>query len=282
MAFCVAAAAEEPQAPPPRSVIVEPSSEPRESEPPARPSPPPEEKVAASPASPPEEEEPEDDSTFVYGGIGMAAFGVHPVDRSLRSWDELGFALALGGRHEVHEHITLGGGFTWGLTSWQRTAVVWDTANDLGRWTKNAYVNVTRWVGEGKSENEDEDTRLWRGIAAVYAYVGLLFPYIATGVMYAVGPLFATSHLQLDFTGTFHLLETRNGPYLETGLGFFAYLHPDTDELRGGLGPVVGFGYDVGRIGFGVKSTISPRYLHSEASPDRTDIYTGQFVLKIQ
>lgn len=223
-----------------------------------------------------EEDEPER-PTYVYGGIGFAAFGLHPIDRSLPSHDELGLALALGGRHAVHDHVALGMSLTWGLTTWSRTEALWRAARSVGRWTKNAYIDVTDWVREG---NEDDKTL--RGLAAFFAYFGLLFPYALSGIMYVMGPVWATSHFEFNFAGTFHVFETKKGPYLETGLSILAYVHPSENEMRAAVGPSFGMGYDFGHLGFGARGTFSPRFLHSEVGTDRTDIYTGQLILKVQ
>lgn len=215
--------------------------------------------------------------TYVYGGIGVAAFGVHPLDRSLPFHDELGLAFAIGGRHSVHDHIALGMSVTWGLTTWSRTEELWRSARSVGRWTKNAYIDVTDWVGNGS----DEDKSL-RAFAAFFAYFGLLFPYALSGIMYVMGPIWATSHLEFTFAGTFHPFETKKGPYFETGLSLFAYVHPSDNEMRGAVGPSLGMGYDFGWLGFGARGTFSPRFMHGEVGVDRTDIYTGQLLLKFQ
>jgi hypothetical protein len=112
--------------------------------------------------------------------------------------------------------------------------------------------------------------------------VGLLFPYFVSGVLYAVGPFFATSHLDLNIAASFHLFEPRKGPFLESGASLFAYLHPELSDLRGGVGPSLGVGYDFGHVSVGVRGMYSPPYLHGEATDVRTDIYTGSFFVRFQ
>jgi hypothetical protein len=216
-----------------------------------------------------------DRPAYAYGGIGVAAFGVHHM--SGQRYDEAGLALAFGGRHAFHDHIAFNLGVTWGLTTWTRTQLAWDAAHSVGHWTKNAYIDVTNWVRDG-----NEDDRALRGFGAFFAYFGLLFPYFVSGVLYAVGPFLATSHLELNMAASFHLLEVKKGPYVESGASLFAYFHPEFGEMRGGVGPSLGIGYDFGHLGFGLRGMFSPRVLHGEASGIRSDIYTGSLLLRIQ
>lgn len=214
---------------------------------------------------------------YAYGGVGVAAFGLHHVTGGGARYDEAGLALSAGGRHGFHDHIAFNAGVTWGLTTWSRTELAWDAAHSIGSWTKNAYIDVTQWVGNGS----DDDQAL-RGFAAFFAYFGLLFPYFVSGVLYVAGPFFATSHLDFNMSASFHLLEVKKGPFVETGASLFGYFHPEFGELRGGVGPLMGVGYDFGRIGFAARGMFSPRMLHGEATGERSDIYTGSLSIRFQ
>lgn len=206
----------------------------------------------------------------------FAYFGIGPTMLGIGSYDEYGVALAVGGRFPFHQRMAVNAGLTWGLTSFWRTERWWEEARQVGSWTTRAYGNVTRWAGEG----EDDDAL--RYMAAFYAYIGLLFPYFISGIMYVAGPLAATSYLDFHMEASFHLFETRKGPYVGAGLGTIAFVDPLYGELKGGVGPSLGAGFDFGWFGVEARGFVSPRYLHGESTALRTDVYTGSFLLRVQ
>jgi hypothetical protein len=215
------------------------------------------------------DEEEEESPQFAYFGIGPTVLGIS-------SYDEYGVALAVGGRFPFHERMAVNAGLTWGLTSFWRTERWWEEARQIGSWTTRAYGNVTRWAGEG----EDDDAL--RYMAAFYAYIGLLFPYLISGIMYVAGPLAATSYIDFHMEASFHLFETRKGPYVAAGLGTLAFVDPIYGDLKGGVGPSFGAGFDFGWFGVEARGFVSPRYLHGEATAQRTDVFTGTFLLRVQ
>lgn len=205
-------------------------------------------------------------------------FGLGPAMLSITGYEEYGFALAGGGRFPFHKQIALGAGVTWGLTSFDRTGQWWEEARKVGSWTTRAYGNVTEWAGEGK----EEDDEAFRYMAAFYAYIGLLFPYAVSGIMYILGPFAATSFIDFHMEATFHLFETRKGPYAGAGLGTAAIIFPIEREMKGAVGPSFNLGFDFGWFGIEARGFYSPPYLHGEPSLYRTDIFTGQFLFRFQ
>ncbi len=216
-----------------------------------------------------ESDDSEESPQFGYFGIGPAMINIAGVD-------EYGFAMGAGGRFPFHHRMAINAGVTWGLTSFDRTGEWWEEARKIGRWTSRAYANVTEWAGEG----EDDDAL--RYIAAFYAYVGLLFPYAVSGIMYIIGPFAATSYVDFHMEATFHLLETRRGPYVGAGLGIAAVIFPVEREMKGALGPSFNLGYDFGWFGIEGRGFYSPPYLHGEPGFYRTDVFTGQVLFRFQ
>lgn len=216
-----------------------------------------------------DDDEPTESPQFGYFGIGPAMLNIDGID-------EYGFAMGAGGRFPFHDRMAINAGVTWGLTSFDRTGEWWEEARKIGRWTSNAYANVTEWAGEG------EDDEALRYMAAFYAYIGLLFPYAVSGIMYIVGPFAATSYLDFHMEATFHLFETRNGPYVGGGLGTAAVIFPIEREMKGALGPSLNLGYDFGWFGIEARGFYSPPHLHGEPSVYRTDVFTGQMLFRFQ
>lgn len=203
-------------------------------------------------------------------------FAVGPAMLSISGYDEFGVALGGGGRFPFHERMALNAGVTWGLTTFDRTGKWWEEARRIGSWTTRAYGNVTEWVVEG------EDDNAFRAVAALYAYIGLLFPYAVSGMMYILGPFAATSYVDFHMEATFHLSETRSGPYVGAGLGTAAIIFPIEREMKGAFGPTLNLGCDFGWFGVEARGFYSPPYLHGEPSIYRTDIFTGQFLFRFQ
>lgn len=217
-----------------------------------------------------EEAQQEESPQFGYLALG-------PAMLSISGYEEYGFAIAGGGRFPLHEKIALNAGVTWGLTTFDRTGEWWEEARKVGSWTTRAYGNVTKWAGEG-----DEDDEVFRYMAAFYAYIGLLFPYAVSGIMYVLGPIAATSYIDFHMEATFHLLETRKGPYAGIGLGTAAVIYPVEGDMKGAFGPSFNLGFDFGWFGIEARGFYSPPYLHGEPGLYRTDIFTGQFLFRFQ
>lgn len=206
----------------------------------------------------------------------FAYFGIGPMAINFGGVEESGFALATGGRFPFHPRMAVNAGGSWGLTSFYRTREWWDEAQRIGSWTTQAYRDVGRWVSEGDGDEG------WRAIAAFYAYIALLAPYAVSGFLYAFGPFASTSTLDFHMEATFHLLETRKGPYVGAGLGAAAIIFPIDDDVRAAIGPSVNLGYDFGWLGLEARAFYSPPYLHGEPGADRTNVLTGQFLFRLQ
>jgi hypothetical protein len=224
-----------------------------------------------------ERDDADDDDAEQAESRQFGYFALGPAMLSITGYEEYGFAMAGGGRFPLHDRIALNAGVTWGLTSFDRTGEWWEEARKVGSWTTRAYGNVTEWAREG-----DEDDEAFRFIAAFYAYIGLLFPYAVSGIMYVLGPFAATSYLDFHMEATFHLFETRKGPYAGAGLGTAAIIFPIEREMKGAVGPSINLGFDFGWFGIEARGFYSPPYLHGEPSLYRTDIFTGQFLFRFQ
>lgn len=151
---------------------------------------------------------------------------------------------------------------TWGLTDWDRAREWIDAGNDAGAWTTEKIRSVARWSQQGG------DYQPLRLVGAVFAETFLVMTYVAVPACYAGSAGGATSHVQVDFTGTVH---SGNGPidlWAEGGVGAAGI--PD-QFLRwdGALGPVVGVGLDAGPLFLNGRVLWSPGELNTSDRADR-------------
>jgi hypothetical protein len=253
--------APEPQGP---TVVVQP--------PPEAAKPPPE---AAKPAPPPEKkdekkEEAKGGRTAI--GIGPAAF----VTTGTGSFARPGVALQLASHVPIQENMGIGIRFSWMLTEFRRTEDMTRTAYRIGRWTTNAYGDVYDWAAQ------KDDARLFRWMGAFFAFFGLLFPYIVSGLFYVASPFAATTALELGLTFdySFGTDRLRSGPYLKAGLGLVGYVHPRQDKLLGGIGPTFGAGVRFGdHYDLGLNATFIPSVLHGQTDRENGDVVLTSLTL---
>jgi hypothetical protein len=145
--------------------------------------------------------------------------------------------------------VTLG----WGLTDWDRAGEWIDAGNRAGSWTTDRFADVEAWVRRG----ERNDTLGPRFLAAIFADLFLAASYAAVPFCYAGSVFGATSHLQLDVTGSFHLADGPNDAWIEMGFGAAALPQRFT-EWRRAAGPVVGAGVRFGALRLGARLLWSP------------------------
>lgn len=240
-------------APPPSAASVPPSPSPPPSPTPAPPVPP----LARR-------------STTTELGLGVAYLG---AIQSRTTHSEVGAVFHVAPRFPIGDHYGIGVRFAYGLTGWDRTEDVARAGYKVGRWTTHAYGDVWDWAGEG-----EKDTRALRYFGAFFAFFGLIVPYVVAGVLYLVSPLAASSFAEADVTFNWEPADDpKQGPYLKGGIGFAAYVHPDTSRLYGGLGPNVGFGYRVDNLNLGVVGTFLPYGAHGSATAEH--VLMGGFTI---
>jgi hypothetical protein len=243
--------APEPQGP---TVVVQPPAEP------AKPAPQP----APTPA--PANEEPKDERrTITAFGLGPAGFFTTGTGSLARP----GVALQVASHVPIHENMGLGLRFSWTLTEFRRTEDMTRTAYKIGRWTTTAYGDVYDWAAQ------KDDARLLRWMGAFFAFFGLLFPFMVSGIFYVASPLSATTALELGLTFDYAFGTDRysSGPYLKGGLGLVGYVHPRHDKLLGGVGPTFGAGFRFGdHFDLGLNATFLPSILHGQARGENGDV----------
>ena len=161
--------------------------------------------------------------------------------------------------------------FTWGLTDWERAKEWIDAGNSAGDWTTEKIEQVARWSQEG---GESQPLHF---IGAVFADLFLVMTYVAVPACYIGSLGGATSHVQVDFTGTVH---ATNGPldlWAEGGVGAaaipFRFFQWDY-----ALGPVLGVGVDAGPLRVGGRVLWSPGGLNSSARADR-QLFTASLTI---
>jgi hypothetical protein len=159
--------------------------------------------------------------------------------------------------------------FGWGLTDWDRAREWIDAGNRAGSWTTDRFADVEAWVSEGRRN----DTQGLRFLAAIFADVFLALTYVAVPVCYVGSVGGATSHLQLDATGAFHLADADgpNDAWIELGGGAATLPErtsgPDSRFAgwRRAAGPVVGVGARFGVLRLGARMLLSPPALNTSS-----------------
>lgn len=146
---------------------------------------------------------------------------------------------------------------TWGLTDWDRAGEWIDAGDRAGSWTTDRFADVEAWVRRGK----DDDTVGPRLLGALFADAFLLLTYAAVPFCYAGSAGGATSHLQVDVTGSVHLAEGEGDAWLELGAGAVA-LPVTLGDWDGAVGPVFGAGARLGPLRVGGRVLWSPPALN--------------------
>ncbi len=147
---------------------------------------------------------------------------------------------------------------SWGLTDWDRAEEWIDAGNRAGSWTTDRFADVEAWVRRG----ERNDTLGPRFLAAIFADLFLALSYAAVPFCYAGSVFGATSHLQLDVTGSLHLSDGPDDAWIEMGFGAAA-LPERFFEWRRAAGPVAGVGVRFGPLRLGARLLWSPPVLNT-------------------
>ena len=191
------------------------------------------------------------------GGVAhFAADGPGQAQDSLGNWGVSVYART-GVRIAPSTRLRLG--TSAAFTEFDRTAGMWDIANEVGRWTTDAYGDVYDWTARGA----DDKTLLLRIALSVPVFGLLLTPYILAGAIYLAGPVASGTFMTLDATVSRRFGQDV-GPYVESGLGLLAFSHPESPTLRAGMGPILGIGVDLGPWTLGARIQWSPPVLHDQ------------------
>jgi hypothetical protein len=208
---------------------------------------------SASAAEPPREAEvggPPAFSTAV-GAASLRLDGPHGAEVR-----QDGVALALRATNRTSERFGVDVNVTWGLTDWDRAGEWIDAGNKAGAWTTEKIQSVAHWAQQGG------DAQGLRMLGAVFAEAFLVLTYGAVPVCYVGSVGGATTHLQLDVTGTVHVTGGPWDLWAEGGLGGAAI--PERIVVwQYALGPVVGVGVDAGAVRISGRVLWSPGALNS-------------------
>jgi hypothetical protein len=145
----------------------------------------------------------------------------------------------------------------------------------VGRWTTNAYKDVYHWSGI------KDDYQSLRVLGSIFAYVGLIFPYVAAGVLYILVPFSPTTYLELDITASYHFGSDALEGFVEGGLGAVAFIHPEYDVVRGGFGPAAGAGVKLGILRIGAHTLWSPPGTHGSLGTTDEHVMTASATVGI-
>jgi hypothetical protein len=181
-----------------------------------------------------------------------------------------GVALGFRARNVTSERFGVDVNFTWGLTDWDRAKEWIDAGNSSGAWTTEKIKSVAAWSQEGG------DYQPLRFVGAIFAEAFLAMTYAAVPFCYVGSAGGATSHLQIDVTGTARLGGGAFDLWAEAGLGV-AGLPYHFLEWDYALGPVVGVGVDAGPLRVGGRVLWSPGGLNSSARAD-DGLFTASLV----
>jgi len=106
---------------------------------------------------------------------------------------------------------------------------------------------------------DEEGQGIVRIPLSMVAYGLLMVAYSGSALLFMGGPAAAISFTSLDATASVHLLEPGQGPFLEAGMGLMGHWLPESLTLGGGLGPVVGLGWEWRHLTVGPRLSWSPR-----------------------
>lgn len=185
----------------------------------------------------------------VVPALGFAWLGANASD-GRRNTSGVALELHLDG--QIAPRFWLGATLTWGLTDWDRAREWIDAGNRAGRWTTNAFADVEAWVRRG-----GKDDQMLRLFGAFFADFFLAFTYLAVPICYVGSVGGATSHLQLDATGSFHLAGAPTDAWVELGAGAEA-LPQRGGVWRQAFGPLAGVGMRVAWLRIGARVLWSP------------------------
>lgn len=198
-------------------------------------------------------------ATIVFNGVGGAQVR------------QDGVALAFRSRTFVSPRFAANVTLTWGLTDWDRAREWIDAGNSAGEWTTEKIQSVTGWVEEGG------DSQGLRLMGAFFADMFLVMTYAAVPICYVGSVGGATSHLQMDVTGSYHLGAGALDLWAEGGLGVVG-LPVQFLRWEYAAGPVVGVGLDAGPLRFGGRLLWSPDALTSSQRATRS-VVTGSLTV---
>ncbi|HEU4384416.1 MAG TPA: hypothetical protein VFR85_13090 [Anaeromyxobacteraceae bacterium] len=203
----------------------------------------------------------------VAPALGFAWFDMSANGRHL---DASGLALELHVDARLAPWFGLGATLTWGLTDWDRARAWIDQGNRAAQWTTKAFADVEAWARGGTKEQQ-----ALRYMGAIFADFFLVLSYAAVPACYAGSLGGATSHLQLDVTGTFHLAEGSIDAWGELGVGATA-LPLRFEDWRHAFGPLAGVGMRIGWLRIGARALWSPPSFNSAGV---ATVVTGAFTV---
>ncbi len=231
--------------------------------PPAKPAPPP---ATATPPVEPPEYEPKDQLRLAAGAAYFGSFAVDPKQPDV---DATGLLLEGGYRYPVAKRFGADLRVGWALTEWRRAEKWGRTGYKIGEWTTNAYGDVYDWAAR------KGDDQVFRVFGSFFAFIFLLFPYIIAGLCYLVAIPAPSTYVEFDGSVSYDFGDAKFAPYVRGGLGLFAFIHPERDTVRLGVGPTVGAGVRLSQFNIGGQLTVSPAPLHGEPTGSPTTLLMG-------
>ncbi|MFZ5472202.1 MAG: hypothetical protein ACOZIN_22450 [Myxococcota bacterium] len=204
-----------------------------------------------------------------FTGAAGVGFQLLPGDQE----SSVGLALEGIGAYRFNEWVSLRLRLGWGLTHWERALHTIAAGNAVGQWTAGAYVSVTEWLTTG-----DPAWFLFKLMASMFAYTGLMLGFVVAGVLYLITPLVPTSFVEMGLAPAAHWVIGELDLYLEGGVGTMFYVDRVRNEISPGWGPLVGAGLNLGRFGAGLHVLWSPPTLNQTRTGH---VYAGGATVKL-
>lgn len=207
-------------------------------------------------------------------GVGYLSFEGRSGEEDRASW---GLALEAAGLIPLDDMLSVRLKVGWTLSHFSRSAQMIDAGQSTFHWTVNAYRSVGHWVERGKDE-----TFLLRLMAGLFAWTGLSLGFMASGLVFLISPLGATSIVDLGATLQATLLQGRAGSlFCEVGPGLGLFLPPGEAPATVGFGPRLGVGYRFQRMGLSAQGIWSPAALQLDSGDSPRTVVGAALLLYV-
>jgi len=201
-------------------------------------------------------------------GLGVSTFVVSDA------WAGWGGVLEGFGEFRFNPWVGLRIRGAWGLTEWDRAALMFNHGVGAGAWTAQAFGSVGNWLVN------PAEYFLLKLFPALFAFMFLTFGFVYAGLAILFSPLAATSYIQLGVSAVGHLpLGADVDLFAEGGFGTMTYWHPRTQYVRMGFGPVLGLGVAVRQVSFAFHVLWTPPAMQSSAT-GAPDVLAASFSVR--
>lgn len=208
-------------------------------------------------------------------GVGLAVYGLSRLPDDSQGTLDVGVAfdtrlgILINQRWGMHLVSSLG------LTNFWRARELADKGLALGRGTTDAYRTVGPWMVV------KDKYQPWRFMGGFIASAILLFGYIGSGLCFIAAPIATTSFFDAGVTGSYYFSAGTLKAFVEAGVGGMYFVHPTETSSKAGVGPLVGIGASLGRLGLGWRVLWSPPGGQTEEDNTSTHVIASVLTLNL-